>query len=87
MPVSVALCENKYISLSQHTFSAHMSKMAQVREKRMGGGNFGKKGGKRQIEERGEHRRNMRTLHPFIHMHALRRTSSVIHHKSPIHTH
>lgn len=47
MPVSVALCENKYISLSQHTFSAHTSKMAQVREKRMGGGNFGKKGGEK----------------------------------------
>lgn len=29
----------------------------------------------------------MRTLHPFIHMHALKRTSSAIHHKSPIHTH
>lgn len=47
MPVSVALCENKYISLSQHTFSAHMSKMAQVREKRMGGGELWEKGGKK----------------------------------------
>lgn len=54
MPVSVALCENKYISLSQHTFSAHMSKMAQVREKRMGGGGggtLGKRGGKGRLRK------------------------------------
>lgn len=31
--------------------------------------------------------RDMRTLHPFIHMHGLKRTSAAIHHKSPVHTH
>lgn len=53
------------------------------------GGNFGKKIGKknRQMEERGREARNMRILHPLIHMHALKRTSRAIHHKSPIHTH
>lgn len=39
------------------------------------------------MEERGWERRNMRTLHPFIHMHALEGTYSAIHHKSLIHTH
>lgn len=39
------------------------------------------------VDERGRGWRNMHTLHPFIHMHALKSTSRAIHHKSPIHTH
>lgn len=82
---SVAVWEHKYMHTHVPAYiSAQMSKTAKV----WGGGNdvagWRAKtlcGKKEEMEERG---RNMRTLHPFIHVHALERASRAIHHKSPM---